>query len=160
LRCHVEVDTGMGRTGVRLEEALDFIERLSAFPALRLASVFTHFPDADGADLAFSRAQLEGFEGLLRQLAERGIRPPRVHDANSSGRVNLPASRYAWLRAGLLAYGHRPPRCDAAVELKPVMAFKSRLAQIRDLPAGTPISYGRTFVTQRPTRSGVVAVGY
>jgi alanine racemase len=160
LRCHVEVDTGMGRTGVRLDEACGFLERLSAYPALRLASVFTHFPDADGDDLAFSRDQLEGFEALLRQLAERGIRPPRVHAANSAGAVNLPASRYDWLRVGLLAYGHRPPRCDATIELKPVMAFKSRLVQLRDLPAGAPISYGRTYITRRPTRTGVVAVGY
>jgi len=160
LRCHVEVDTGMGRTGVRRAEALAFFERLSALPALRLASAFTHFPDADGDDLAFSREQIDDFESLLRQLAERGIRPPRVHAANSAGAVNLPASRYDWLRVGLVAYGHRPPRCDAAIDLEPVMAFKSRLVQIRDLPAGAPISYGRTYVTRRPTRTGVVAVGY
>jgi alanine racemase len=160
LRCHVEVDTGMGRTGVREAEAVGFLERLVALPALRLASVFTHFPDADGDDLAFSRDQLVAFERLLQRLAERGIHPPRVHAANSAGAVNLPNSRYDWLRVGLVAYGHRPPRCDAPIELKPVMSFKSRLVQIRDLSAGAPISYGRTFVTNRPTRTGVVAVGY
>jgi alanine racemase len=64
------------------------------------------------------------------------------------------------VRIGLLAYGHRPPRCDMNIELWPVMSFKSRLVQIRDLPQGVPVSYGRTFVTPHPMRMGVVAVGY
>ena len=160
LRCHVEVDTGMGRTGVREDEAEAFLERLTALPGLRLASVFTHFPDADGEDLGFSRGQIERFEGLLARLAQRGIRPPRIHASNSAGVVNLPTTRYDWARIGLIAYGQRPSRCDSRIELRPVMAFKSRLVQIRDLPAGAPISYGRSFVTERPTRTGVVAVGY
>jgi alanine racemase len=160
LRFHVEVDTGMGRTGVREDEAVPFLERVVGTPGLRLASVFTHFPDADAGDLSFSHGQIERFQALLRRLAERGIRPPRVHAANSAGAVNLPESRLDWLRVGLLAYGHRPPRCDTPIDLKPVMAFKSRLVQIRDLPAGASVSYGRTLVTRRATRTGVVAVGY
>jgi alanine racemase len=160
LRCHVEVDTGMGRTGVRTEEAEEFLERLTALPSLRLGSVYTHFPDADGKELGFARQQLRSFGELLERLAARGIRPPRVHAANSAGTVNLPESHLDWVRVGLLAYGHRPPRSDAALCLEPVMAFKSRLVQVRDLPAGAPISYGRTFVTARATRTGVVAVGY
>ena len=160
VRCHVEVDTGMGRTGVREEEAEPFLARLVALPGLRLASVFTHFPDADSDDLSFGQRQVERFRELLARLEAQGIRPLRVHAANSAGTVNLPISHFDWVRVGLLAYGHRPPRCDAAIALQPVMAFKSRVVQIRELPAGTPISYSRTFVTGRPTRSGVVAVGY
>ena len=160
LRCHVEVDTGMGRTGVLADHAEAFLERLVAQPGLRLASVFTHFPDADAEDLGFARQQLERFEALLERLEARGIRPPRIHAANSAGAVNLPGSHYQWLRIGLLAYGHRPPHCDAHIDLRPAMSFKSRLVQIRDLPAGVPVSYARTWVTTRPTRVGVVAVGY
>jgi len=160
LRCHVEIDTGMGRTGIRDEEAEVFLQRLVELPGLRLASVFTHFPDADGEDLGFAREQLRRFEALLRKLEARGIRPPRVHAANSASTVNLPASHYDWVRVGLLAYGHCPPRCEAPLDLQPVMSFKSRLVQIRELPAGTSISYGRTHVTKRPARIGVVAVGY
>ncbi|HEY3215351.1 MAG TPA: alanine racemase [Candidatus Eisenbacteria bacterium] len=160
LRCHVEVDTGMGRTGVREEEAESFLRRLVTLPGLRLASVYTHFPDAEAEDLAFSQAQVERFTRLLERLAASGIRPPRVHAANSAGTVNLPGSYFDWLRIGLLAYGHRPLRCDLNLSLRPVMSFKSRLVQIRDLPSGVPISYGRTSVTRGPTRTGVVAVGY
>jgi alanine racemase len=160
VRVHVEVDTGMGRIGVREDEAEDFIGRVTSLPGLRLASLFTHLPDADGQDLAFSRDQILRFDALLGRLARRGIRAPRVHAANSAGAVNLPESHHDWLRVGLLAYGHLPPRHRGTVPVLPVMSFKSRLVQVRDLPAGTPISYARTFVTSRPTRSGVVAVGY
>jgi alanine racemase len=159
-RIHVEVDTGMGRTGVRENEAVDFIERVCALPGLRLASMFTHFPDADGEDLSFSHEQMRRFNALRAKLALRGIEPPRVHAANSAGTVNVPESHLDWLRVGLLAYGHVPPHSLTDPGVAAVMSFKSRLVQVRDLPAGTPISYARTAVTQRRTRSGVVAVGY
>jgi alanine racemase len=159
-RFHVEVDTGMGRTGVAVEEAPDFLAKLAALPGLRLASLYTHFPDADTDDLSFARGQIERFGALVERLAAAGIHPPRLHAANSAGTVNLPEGRFDWVRIGLIGYGHRPPRCDAEVELQPVMSFKSRIVQLREHPAGTPISYGRTAVTTRPSRVGVVAVGY
>jgi alanine racemase len=159
-RCHVEIDTGMGRTGVREEEAEAFLTALVALPGIRLASVYTHFSDADAEDLSFAERQSASFDALLRRLAERGIRPPRVHAANSAGALNVPGSRHDWLRVGLLAYGHLPPNARSAPPVQAVMSFKSRLVQIRDLPARTPISYARTYVTARPTRVGVVPVGY
>ena len=159
-RIHVEIDTGMGRIGVREEDAESFLESVVALAGLRLASLFTHFPDADSDDLAFTRDQARRFRELLDRLERRGIRAPRVHAANSAGTVNLPEWRFDWVRVGLLAYGHAPLGRHAALALEPVMSFKSRLVQVRDLPAGVPISYARTFVTARPTRTGVVAVGY
>jgi alanine racemase len=160
LRFHVEVDTGMGRIGVREEEAEAFLESVTAFSGLRLASVYTHFPDADAPDLTFSRDQALRFDALLRRLAARGIRPPRTHAANSAGTLNLAEAHFDAVRIGLIAYGHRPPHAEALIPLLPVMSFKSRLVQVRDLPAGANVSYGRTHVTARPTRMGVVAVGY
>ena len=160
VRCHVEVDTGMGRTGVGESEAEGFLSAITSLPGLRFASLFTHFPDADAADLSFAEDQVRRFDRLVARLGERGLRPPRLHAANSAGTVNLPDARFDWVRVGLLAYGHRPPVARVGLELKPVMSFKSRLVQIRDLPAGSPISYGRSYVTPRPMRVGVVAVGY
>ena len=160
VRCHVEVDTGMGRTGVRVEGAEEFLAAIDQLPALRLTSLYTHFPDADAADLSFARSQLDLFEALITRLAARGIRPPRIHAANSAGTLNLPESRFDWVRVGLIAYGHRPPHAPVDPALLPVMSFKSRLVQIRDLPAGHPVSYGRTFAGARDSRIGVVPVGY
>ncbi len=159
-RFHVEVDTGMGRTGVRIEETPDFLADVTAMPGLRLASLYTHFPDADADDLAFAEQQVARFAALVETLARRGIRPPRLHAANSAGTVNVRGALFDWVRLGLIAYGHVPPRDDAHLPVQPVMSFKSRIVQLREHPAGTPISYARTFVTSRPTRVGVVAVGY
>jgi alanine racemase len=159
-RCHVEIDTGMGRIGIREEAAEPFLRELVNLPGLRLASLYTHFPDADGADLEFAHRQVKSFRTLVDRLAAAGIRVPRLHASNSAGTLNIAEGRFDWLRVGLLAYGHVPPNARVPVAVEPVMSFKSRLVQIRDLPAGVPVSYGRTFVTARPTRMGVVPVGY
>jgi len=160
VRCHVEVDTGMGRTGVSESVVEGFLAQLAELPGLRLASLSTHFPDADGADLEFAREQAQRFLALARRLAARGLKPARLHAANSAALLNLPEARLDWARVGLLAYGHHPPNARLRLAVQPVMSFKSRLVQVRDFPAGASISYARTFVTQRPTRVGVVAVGY
>ncbi len=160
VRFHVEVDTGMGRTGVHLHEAETFLAEACALPGLRLASVYTHFPDADSAELSYAHAQTARFVELLERLDARGLKPPRVHAANSAGTVNLPGALFDWVRVGLIAYGLHPSRDEAHLPLSPVMSFRSRLVQVRDLPAGANVSYGRSYATTRPTRMGVVPVGY
>lgn len=160
VRCHVEVDTGMGRIGVLEGDAEGFFAALAALPGLRVASAYTHFPDADSDDLGFARAQLDRFLDLMRRLEAVGHRPPRLHAANSAGTVNLPEAHLDWVRVGLVAYGHHPPRDEARPRVEPVMSLRSRLVQVRELPAGAPISYGRSYVTRRRSRIGVVPVGY
>lgn len=160
VRCHVEVDTGMGRIGVREADAEAFFAALATLPGLRVASAYTHFPDADADDLAFARAQVDRFVAMMRRLEARGLRPPRLHAANSAGTVNLPESHFDWVRVGLVAYGHHPPHDRAQPDIAPVMSLRSRLVQVRELPEGTGISYGRSFVTTRRSRIGVVPVGY
>jgi alanine racemase len=160
VRFHVEIDTGMGRIGVREENAANFLATVRVLPNLRLASVYTHFPDADAEDLSFAREQTTRFRAIIDALAAAGGRPPRVHAANSSGTVNLPEARFDWLRVGLIAYGVHPPHDRAQPALAPVMSLRSRIVQVRDLPAGASISYGRTFVTKRVSRIAVVPVGY
>src|SRR5262249_1955240 len=130
LRFHVEVDTGMGRIGVREEEAESFLARAAALPGLRLASVYTHFPDADAEDLGFARDQVQRFRALVDRLAARGVRPPRIHAANSAGTLNLAAAHFDAVRIGLIAYGHRPPTSAPSPAVRPVMSFKSRLVQV------------------------------
>ena len=159
-RCHVEIDTGMGRIGILEGQAESFLRELVQLPGLRLASLYTHFPDADAEDLEFSHRQVKSFRALVDRLAAAGIRVPRLHASNSAGTLNVPEGRFDWLRVGLLAYGHVPPHARLRIPVEPVMSFKSRLVQIRDLPSGVAVSYGRTFVTARSTRMGVVPVGY
>jgi alanine racemase len=160
VRFHVEVDTGMGRTGVLLPDAVEFLAEACSMPGLRLASVYTHFPDADANDLTYAREQVRKFGLFLEALRARGIEPARVHASNSAGTVNLPEAHFDWVRVGLIAYGLHPSHDEAQLGLEPVMSFRSRLVQVRDLPAGANVSYGRTCTLARPTRVGVVPVGY
>ena len=162
VRVHVEIDTGMGRTGVDATEAVDFLTAVDALPGLRVGSVYTHFPDADAKDLGFARQQVARFHEVLTALDARGLRPPFVHAANSAGTLRLPEGRFDLVRPGLAAYGTVPPNSEspAVAGLTPAMAFRSRLVQVRRMRAGRSISYGRTFTTARESLIGVVPVGY
>ena len=158
-RVHVEVDTGMGRTGVDATEAVDFLAAVDALEGLRVGSVYTHFPDADAPDPSFTRQQVARFEEVLAALAVRGLTPPLVHAANSAGTLRLEESRLGLVRPGLAAYGLVPPE-GTDPGIVPAMSFRSRLVQVRKVRAGRPVSYGRTFRTERDSLIGVVPVGY
>jgi alanine racemase len=160
-RIHVEVDTGMGRTGVSDEDAVEFLAGVAAMPNLKLEGVFTHFPDADSGNTFFTEAQLRRFHEILDALARRKIEVPIRHAANSAGILSLAESRMDMIRPGILAYGFYPSaRVPHAIPVEGVMSFKSRVVQLRSVPAGRFISYGRTYQTTRATRVGVLPVGY
>ncbi len=160
-RIHVEVDTGMGRTGVSDGDALEFLQRIVAMRNLKLEGVFTHFPDADSGNTFFAEEQLRRFHEILDSLARKKIEVPIRHAANSAGILSLPQSRLDMVRPGILAYGYYPSnRVPAAIGVEGVMSFKSRVVQLRSVPAGRFISYGRTYQAKRATRVGVLPVGY
>jgi alanine racemase len=160
---HVEVDTGMGRSGVGTDQALPFITAVGKLPGLTLEGVFTHFP-ASEEDPDFTRTQIATFRTLLERLKRKGISVPLRHAANSGALIGVPEALVAPLnmvRPGLIVYGLSPGGEEGlAADLRPVMSFKSRIAQIRELPAGHPVSYGMTYRTPRDMRVGVVPVGY
>lgn len=161
---HIEVDTGMGRTGVSLTEALEFITRVVALPGIRLAGVFTHFPAAD-TDIYFTRHQVKEYLQLIQQLADRGVRGFLRHAANSAGCLNIPEAQLDMVRPGLMVYGIMPlsyhlGHRQAPLSLKPVMSLRSRIVSLREYPAGTSISYERTYFTTRPSKIAVISVGY
>jgi alanine racemase len=158
---HVEVDTGMGRTGFDSAAALSALRAIVAEPALELEGVFTHFPDSDGEDLAFTRRQVALFDELLARLDAEGIPVRWRHAANSGAVLGLPSSHFNMIRPGIALLGVYPsPHVSRTVKLEPVLSFHARLVQVREVPAGHHISYGGTFVTTRPSRIGVVTAGY
>src|SRR5439155_22231125 len=158
---HVEVDTRMGRTGVSDGDAFEFLQRVVAMPNLKIEGVFTHFPAADSGNTYFAEGQLRRFHEILDALARRKIEVPIRHAANSAGILSLPQSRLDMVRPGILAYGFYPSnRVPPAIEVEGVMSFKSRVVQLRSVPAGRFISYGRTYQAKRATRIGVLPVGY
>jgi alanine racemase len=156
---HVEVDTGMGRTGVPEATAFDDIRAIAAAPGVKLRGVYTHFPVSD-TDAEFTRAQITRFLALIDKLRASGIDPGLVHSANTAAIDATPESRMNMIRPGLLAYGLHPFGAAASVNVTPIMSWKSRIARVRTFPTGSTISYARSFVTERDSLIGVVPVGY
>lgn len=160
-RVHVKVDTGMARLGLWPREAGPFLARLRELPGLSVAGIYTHFAGADQADLGSATAQLDRFLGLLAELEAAGLRPPLAHAANSAAALRLPASRLDMIRPGIACYGLAPSEATPLPPgFRPALSFHSEVAQVKEHPAGAPISYGGTFVTARPSRIATIPAGY
>lgn len=160
LSVHLKVDTGLGRIGVPPEAAGSFARTLRRLPGLEVAGVFTHFAHADGRDQGWVRKQQGRLEAAA--AAVRTVWPRvRVHAANSAAVIEAPTTHYDLVRPGLMLYGLYPaPRLRRRVALKPVLRWVTRIIQVKDVPAGTGLSYGHTFVTRRPSRIATLPVGY
>lgn len=160
-RVHVKVDTGMGRLGLLPAEVPGFVDAIRRIPGIELEGIFTHFACADSEDTTPTSRQIERFEAVLQQIEREGWRPRYVHAANSAAIFRFPEARYTMVRAGIALYGLDPAiRARCPEGFRPALSFKTVVAQVKHLPAGSPISYGGAFVTARPSTIAVLPVGY
>jgi Alr-MurF fusion protein len=164
VKVHVKIDTGMGRLGVRAEqvdEILKLLQEVSTLPGMELEGMYTHFAMADAQDLTHARMQLTRFQDVLRVVEAHHLRPPIVHAANSAATLSLPEAHFDMIRPGIALYGLDPStEVRLPVGFRPALSFKTQVAQVKDIPAGECISYGCTYITDRPTRVAVLPVGY
>jgi alanine racemase len=161
LSVHLNIDTGMSRLGMSWQQATEFVQLVQRLPHLKLASVYSHLATADSPDPTVMRLQHQRFEAAIAQLHAANIVPPCLHLANSAATLTDPALHYDWVRVGLALYGLYPaPHLHPKVNLKPVMQVKTRVTQAKTIPAGTGVSYGYTFRTQKQLRLAVVGIGY
>ena len=159
---HFAVDTGMGRIGFHpTEEAADLCVKIAKLPHLRAEGLFSHFATADCTDLSKARAQAKLFDRFDGMLKDRGLQIPIRHLDNSAGLMNFP-HHYEMVRSGIVTYGMYPSSEvePSLLPLRPALQWLSRVTHVKTLPAGCPISYGGTFVTNRPTVVATVPVGY
>ena len=158
---HIKVDTGMGRIGIPPEETLSYIEALRTIPGIIIEGIFTHFPSADEADLSFTERQIAAFTELLQILKGSGIDIPLRHMANSAGILACKDSYVNMVRPGIMLYGLYPSSdVEKSIPLSPALRWTSAVRFLKSVPPGTPISYGRTFVTSRPSVIATLPVGY
>ena len=164
---HVKVDTGMSRIGIYAQDAeaaasaADEIEHIYGLPGLKVRGVYTHFSVADDMDQThYTNWQLSNYRAVLDALSVKGIHPELRHTGNTAAIMNHPDSHFDMIRAGIMLYGMYPDGVHRNGPLRPVMTLKSRVAQIRELPAGASVSYGRTYETKKPTRMAVITAGY
>lgn len=135
---------------------------MCALPGLEAEGIYTHFANADG-DEAYTMGQFTRFLELLSELEGRGITFPIRHCAASAAVLKYPCTHLDMVRPGVALYGHYPdPSCEGldGVGLRPVMALKTRVASVKAVPAGTPVSYGCTHVLERDAELAALTVGY
>lgn len=167
LNVHLKLDTGMTRLGFfAYDDALTVpqIVELSKLSHLRIEGVFTHFAASDSLDkddIAFTRLQYARFTQMLEELSACGIQPEIRHCCNSGATILSPEYALDMVRPGIATYGLHPSKdTEASLDLKPVMSVHTSVAQIRTVPAGASISYGRTYVTKTARKIAVLPVGY
>lgn len=159
---HIKMDTGMHRIGYDAsEESMEEIAAICGLPHLVPEGIFTHFARADEADKGHAMEQYELFCRMIDMLKERGISFSLRHCANSAAIMELPDVQMDMVRAGITLYGLWPSsEMDPSFPLHPAMSLHSHIVAIRDLPEGSAISYGGTFVTERASRVATIPVGY
>lgn len=155
---HVKVDTGMARIGVSSAQTLDFLRSLRAFKYVRLEGLFTHLSSAD-CDRQQTMRQIRIFQRLVDDCRAQGIDVPLVHAANSMGVAGYPESHFNMVRPGLILYG-LSPRKKLGLALKPVLSLKTAVIFTKQVPAGTGISYGHTYVTRKAGTIATLPIGY
>jgi len=174
INVHLKVDSGMGRLGFLLEaintipsdipvnNAVREIEAITRLAGLTVEGIFTHFATADSADKSYANLQLDRFMDFLNRLQKEGLEPPLRHAANSGALIDMPDSHLDMVRPGIATYGLHPSDevNKSTVDLKPVMALKSKIIHLKKVAPGFNISYGITYQTKNHTTIATIPVGY
>ncbi len=156
---HLKIDTGMGRLGVLPHETVHAAAVIHDLPNIEIEGLFMHF--AEPADEAYSLQQLKRFNEGRHLLEESGVRVPLRHAASSAAALLYPESRFDMIRPGAGTYGFLSPTwLQEKINLRPALAWRCVVVQLKDYPPGSSLGYNRTFTTRRPTRVAVLPVGY
>ncbi|MGN6812224.1 MAG: alanine racemase [Thermomicrobiales bacterium] len=158
---HVEIDTGLHRFGTPAAAAVETISQIAALPGLRLGGLYTHFATADETDRSFLDEQRASFAAVVAAVRAAGIAAPVIHADNSAAALTGPSAAVQLIRPGVALYGLSPSATvPAAPALRPVLTLRTRVARVIALAPGDSVSYGRTFIADRPMRAALVPLGY
>jgi len=160
-RVQLKIDTGMERIGVHHYSAAPLLEAAARSPHVEVDGIYSHFANADAEDLAHARLQLERFHEVLRFYERHSLPVPARHMANSAALLRLPEARLDMVRPGILLYGVYPFRgAPHMIDVRPALAWRSRVVYFKVVEAGSPVSYGSTWRSDHRVRLVTVPVGY
>ncbi len=158
---HIEVDSGMGRYGVRWTEAVGTIVEILGTPGIRVKGIMTHFARSDELDKSYANEQLQRFQTVLTALEEKGITFPLVHTCNSGGLLDLPRAHFDMVRIGILPLGVYPSQVCRRIEgIRPIMSVKAKIVALQHLQPGDKVGYGMRYTASSPRIIGVIPLGY
>ena len=162
-KVHFKLDTGMGRLGILAKDALGTIRAVKALPGLDCEGIFSHCPMAYEPKDPFTAKQIKLFTSIVAACAKEGIRFKKVHMAASDAINNFPETAkapFTLVRTGINLHGSFDPYGRKALKVEPVLTLKTRVAQVRELPAGTTLGYGRTWCLNAPAKVATISAGY
>ena len=162
-KVHFKLDTGMGRLGILAKDAIDVMREVKKLPNLDCEGVFSHFPMAYDPKDPFTKRQIALFKGIVAAAEKEGFRFRKVHISASDGINNFPETAkrpFTVVRTGINLHGSFDPYGRKALKVEPVLTLKTRVAQVRELPAGTTLGYGRTWCLNRATKVATISAGY
>jgi len=161
IKVHLKFDTGMGRIGFFPEDLLEIYQLAEKLKNIKVEGVFSHFARADEKNKEFSFKQLKRFKSALNKIKAAGFKLPQLHIANSAAVIDLAKTSLDLVRPGIMLYGLLPSnQLKNEAYLKPLLSFKTRIVQLRTLPAGSAVSYGSTYTTEKDERIAVLPIGY
>ena len=162
-KVHFKLDTGMGRLGILAKDALAVMREVKKLPNLACEGIFSHFPMAYDPKDPFTKRQIRLFKDIVAAAEKDGFRFKKVHISASNGINNFPETAkkpFTVVRTGINLHGSFDPYGRKALKVEPVLTLKTRVAQVRELPAGTTLGYGRTWCLNAPTKVATVSAGY
>ena len=163
-KIHIKVDTGMSRIGVRPDESgIQFLKKALSYEALEVEGIFTHFAKADEADKTAAFDQIDRMSRFLEDVeTETGYRIPIRHCSNSAGILEIPEANMDMVRAGITLYGLWPSEAvnRNSISLRPLLSLKSCIVCVKEVDAGTQVSYGGTYTAGKNMRVATIPVGY
>ena len=162
-KVHFKIDSGMGRLGILAKDALAVMREVKKLPNLDCEGVFSHCPMAYEPKDPFTKGQIRRFVDLVKAAEKEGFVFKKVHMAASDAINNFPATAkapFTQVRTGINLHGSFDPYGRKALKVEPVLTLKTRVAQVRELPAGTTLGYGRTWCLNAPTKVATISAGY
>lgn len=157
-KIHLKIDTGMSRFGVVAEQAAPLARKIADLPNVQLEGAASHFANS-AKEPEYTAWQYERFRKALCEMEKVGVRVSIRHCANSGALVKFPNALMDMARIGILAYGVSHVG-ETSLDIQPVLAWKTRIMALRDLPPGTKVSYNLTYETERPSRIATLGIGY
>ena len=159
---HIQVDSGINRTGFRMSDAYDAVKEISSMKNLKLKGIYSHFATSEIPGNLFAKKQEAEFKKLVKSLEESIIKFELRHISNTGGILNLNDGYFNMVRPGISLYGFYPDekKVKHRLGIEPVMTLKSKVKFIKQLEKGESISYGRTYFTKNKTRIASVPIGY
>lgn len=160
IKAHIEIETGMGRTGLMLKQIDNYIDKLKTAENIQIEGIYSHLSSAD-IDEKYTKEQISIFEKAIEKIENRLGKQKYIHISASNGIVNYPSNKYNLVRAGMIMYGYESGnKIGEKIELKPVTKLKSKITFLKEVEEGTSISYGRTFITKRKSKIATIPIGY